>query len=318
MNAPSVREFAELRASVEVPGAKALELHAQLAEELADVIRRCEEQRVEFSQAIKTERLARISEASDLRTAVEESSADRAAGEAEARLRRELAEDRAQRIREAGEAKASVDSMVSTLMERTDELANQLATAKSEWQRRGEDRGELRVLQEVVAQLHEESAAVQRRLQDMAKLFETAQASGNTAGQALPANADVGEASSAGAPLEQVLALIRDAQDTMRFEFAARMAEVELKLQDAGRPSAQPRADADELATRLEAIKSQLRSEIEKRIERSPGSLPPPSVSDEIMAKRAPAAAAGVFCSGQVTAVISEKMPKFALPEGDA
>jgi len=78
-----------------------------------------------------------------------------------------------------------------------------------------------------------------------------------------------------GPPVTQVLAMIRDAQEMLRFEFAARWAELEMKVRDQGQsPTTHPRADADELAQRLEAIKSQLRAEIEKRIERSPNSAP--------------------------------------------
>jgi predicted nucleic acid-binding Zn-ribbon protein len=88
--------------------------------------------------------------------------------------------------------------------------------------------------------------------------------------QVIEASTTKGDAN--GPPMAQVMATIRDAQEVLRFEFAARLAEVEMKMRDQGHLPTPPRADADELAQRLEAIKSQLRAEIEKRIERSPNS----------------------------------------------
>merc|ERR1711865_509378 len=85
---------------------------------------------------------------------------------------------------------------------------------------------------------------------------------------------EMSSAEDGGAPMAQVLVLIRDAQEMMRFEFAARLAEVEMKLRDSGKMSVQPRAEADELANRLETIKAHLRTEIGKR---SPSSSAVPS-----------------------------------------
>jgi len=190
------RELTELRAAVEVRSTKALEIHDQLADELANVNRRCEEQRIGLNQAVETERLARINEASELRAIFNVSSVAGAvqctpakfSDTALAQLRHDVAEDRAQNIREASNAKAIVDRKVESLMERTNHLSKKLGTTH----------GELELL---------------------------------------------------------------------RVELEARLVDVEMKLRDGGKMPFQPRADGEELAARLEAIKAQLRSEIEKRIE---------------------------------------------------
>merc|ERR1712078_227696 len=59
-------EIAELRTVLEAPSAKALQIHAQLAEELSAVSHRCEEQRRDLWQAIEVERSARAEEVSNI------------------------------------------------------------------------------------------------------------------------------------------------------------------------------------------------------------------------------------------------------------
>jgi len=364
------REIAELRASVEIPCSQALELHAQLAEELADVIRRCEEQRVDLTQAVETERLARINEASEIRAALNmlcdtveiraRESLERGGNSSElsndiqARLRSEITEERTQRLRESSESKANMDNVATGLVVKVDELSNMLSTAMRKWESSVEelarchvsedsqdsqaklaaelgrltvlvnaqpwvseivelaaetrrvaseidarpwvaaldvrpweasletDRTEIRGVRQLVTKLQQDNGAMQARLDQLATLIEKV--------QAVSVRMELGDAEASsteataedrGAPLSQVMALMRDTQEMLRFEFAARLTEVEMKMRVApepGKVAVQPRADSDELATRLEAIKGQLRAEIEKRIERSPATLPPPSI----------------------------------------
>lgn len=190
---------------------EAFELHTHLAEELANAIHRFEDQRSYLSQAIEAERLARTSEVSDLRKALEDNSVQ----------------------------KAYIEKTIGAFLERAEQIEQKLGTSTC-----------IRDGHNLVSDIESLSARI----------------------QAVEASKSKAEAN--GPPVTQVLTMIRDAQEMLRFEFAARLAELEMKVRDQGQLSPQPRADADELAQRLEAIKSQLRAEIEKRIERSPNSKP--------------------------------------------
>mmetsp|Transcript_17559 Transcript_17559/g.32568 ORF Transcript_17559/g.32568 Transcript_17559/m.32568 type:complete len:647 (-) Transcript_17559:133-2073(-) len=221
-------------------GAKALELHKMLAEELADVIRRSEQQRADMAQALDAERAARISEATDLRTALETSlavdgtcaSARGPPDTAEAQLNWGLAEERALRIREVAESKAFAESMVKRVSDRADSLEQKLAAAKHEWE------------QHAAIDSH---SASQVAAQTVAREYGT-----------------------------EVQNLIRESQEMMRYEFSTRLSELELKMRhhlDFGGTPAPPQSDAEELSSRLEAIKAQLNAEIKKRLERTPGAI---------------------------------------------
>jgi hypothetical protein len=218
------RELTEPAASVEKGhGTKALELHARLAEELADVISRSEVQRVNLTQAIETERMARIGEVAQLRAALEESIAQKAA-----------ALDAFSRVQ------GLQDALAKEVVERRAECTN----IRSKVEELGS---------------HEEVGNSSKTAPVSARL------------EAHAVNSDI-------QPLTQVSAMIRDAQEMLRFEFSARLAEVEINLRESGlqlqAAQSHPKTDGDELAQRLEAIKSQLRSEIEKRVERSPTAKP--------------------------------------------
>lgn len=190
---------------------QALDLHKHLAKELSNAIHRFDDQGVHLSQAIETERLARIGEVTELRKVLEDTSVQ----------------------------KAYIERTIGAFLERADQIEQKLGTSST-----------IRDSHNVLFDVESLSARV----------------------QAIEAGAS--KIDTNGPPLKQVLAMIRDAQEMLRFEFAARLAEIEMKVRDQSQPPAQPRADADELAQRLEAIKSQLRAEIEKRIERSPSSAP--------------------------------------------
>lgn len=300
-------------AELQVPSPHALELHAQLAEELVDVIARCDQQRMDLTEAVETERLARIGEASEIRAAMDmlcdtvgnlanlrtpsgsmditdmltprcrnpelripEGSQLTKFSEREGFSSQLLDEALVGLRDEIAAAQANMDSVVGDLVVKVDDMASMLITTKSTLES-SDNRSELRAVRQLVARLQEETGTFHGRLDFLTELVQN--------NQETEARRELPEASSAetndedrGAPLSQVMALLRDMQETLRFEFAAGMEEMERKTRVAapeqGKLPTQPRADTDELATRLEAIKGQLRAEVDKRIERSPGSLP--------------------------------------------
>merc|ERR1712178_587264 len=90
------------------------------------------------------------------------------------------------------------------------------------------ERSEVRVVQQLVTKLQQDNGAVQVRLDQLAALIGKVQEVSSRIG---PADAEASSLDAAaedrGAPLSQVMALMRDTQEMLRFEFAARLAEVE-------------------------------------------------------------------------------------------
>jgi len=348
--AARARELADLH-SAEGPGAKALELHAQLAEELADVIRRSEKHRAELAQAIEVERVARMGEAADLRAAVAASSerssehrvlvgAKEPCGDPDlnATLRREFEEERDQRLREAADSKIYMENMMGAAIERTEQLEQKLIAAKREWDlrpdvpmgdvmklaeeilamranvqrlddalarerveratessqvrsqvgdlaargaRREVEDERLRELAEHMMNSNEERASASRQLAALLRRFEASETRASALQQEVTACTKLSrdaaivlsriEATEASvASLRQEFAALESGEDQTSSKIKFFGVPVDAESPGGLGGGAVPRTDTDELATRLEAIKAQLRAEIEKRIERAP------------------------------------------------